>query len=125
MSIFEYDDVGDLTPNYFSPAQNIQGAYSRTYNPVAMAEYASNEQTGERIVPHFNLKVDLIPSRLISTFDLQFDFNSTKAKAFLPQNATGRPFTETVVNQASDADVDIASVTSKTNFIYTFLTAKK
>ncbi|WP_273005082.1 SusC/RagA family TonB-linked outer membrane protein, partial [Leeuwenhoekiella blandensis] len=119
MSIFEYDDVGDLTPNYFSPAQNIQGAYSRTYNPVAMAEYASNEQTGERIVPHFNLKVDLIPSRLISTFDLQFDFNSTKAKAFLPQNATGRPFTETVVNQASDADVDIASVTSKTNFIYT------
>ena len=73
MSIFEYDDVGDLTPNYFSPAQNIQGAYSRTYNPVAMAEYASNEQTGERIVPHFNLKVDLIPSRLISTFDLQFD----------------------------------------------------
>lgn len=119
MSIYEYDDVGDLTPNYFSPAQNIQGAYSRTYNPVAMAEYASNEQTGERIVPHFNLKVDLIPNRLISTFDLQFDFNSTKAKAFLPQNATGRPFTETVVNRASDADVDIASVTSKTNFIYT------
>ncbi|MEC8682062.1 MAG: SusC/RagA family TonB-linked outer membrane protein, partial [Bacteroidota bacterium] len=119
MSIYEYDDVGDLTPNYFSPAQNIQGAYSRTYNPVAMAEYATNEQTGERIVPHFNLKVDLIPRRLISTFDLQFDFNSTKAKAFLPQNATGRPFTETVVNQASDADVDIASVTSKTNLIYT------
>lgn len=119
MSIYEYDDLGDLTPNYFSPAQNIQGAYSRTYNPVALAEYASNEQTGHRIVPHFNLKVDIIPNRLISTFDLQFDFNSTKAKAFLPQNATGRPFTETVVNQASDADVDATSVTSKTNFIYT------
>ncbi len=119
MSIYEYDDVGDLTPNYFSPAQNIQGAYPRTYNPVALAEYASNQQTGYRIVPHFNLKVDLIPNRLISTFDLQFDFNSTKAKAFLPQNATGRPFTETVVNRASDADVDATSVTSKTNFIYT------
>ncbi|MEL0456500.1 SusC/RagA family TonB-linked outer membrane protein [Flavobacteriaceae bacterium SZ-1-7] len=119
MSIYEYDDLGDLTPNYFSPAQNIQGAYPRTYNPVALAEYASNQQTGYRIVPHFNLKVDLIPNKLISTFDLQFDFNSTKAKAFLPQNATGRPFTETVVNRASDADVDATSVTSKTNFIYT------
>lgn len=119
MSIYEYDDLGDLTPNYFSPAQNIQGGYSRTYNPVALAEYASNVQTGDRIVPHFNLKVDLIPNRLISTFDLQFDFNSTKAKTFLPQNATGRPFTETVVNRASDADVDATTVTSKTNFIYT------
>ena len=119
MSIYEYDDVGDLTPNYFSPAINIQGSYSRTYNPVALAEYASNTQIGNRIVPHFNLKVDIVPERLISTFDLQFDFNSTKAKAFLPQNATGRPFTETVVNRASDADVDATSVTSKTNFIYT------
>lgn len=119
MSIYEYDDVGDLTPNYFSPAINIQGGYSRTYNPVALAEYASNTQIGNRIVPHFNLKVDLIPNRLISTFDLQFDFNSTKANAFLPQNATGRPFTETVVNRASDSDVDATSVTTKTNFIYT------
>ncbi|MFI8379445.1 SusC/RagA family TonB-linked outer membrane protein [Leeuwenhoekiella sp. NPDC079379] len=119
MSIYEYDDVGDLTPNYFSPAINIQGAYPNTYNPVALAEYASNKQTGDRIVPHFNLQVDLIPKRLVSTFDLQFDFNSTKAKAFLPQNATGRPITETVVNQASDADVDASTVTTKTNLIYT------
>lgn len=119
MSIYEYDDVGDLTPNYFSPAINIQGAYPSTYNPVALAEYANNKQTGDRIVPHFNLQVDLIPKRLISTFDLQFDFNSTKAKAFLPQNATGRPITETVVNQASDADVDASTVTSKTNLVYT------
>ena len=119
MSIYEYNNFGELTPNYFSPAQNIQGLYPGTYNPVAMADYASNVQTGERIVPHFNLQVDLVPKRLVSTFDIQFDFNSTKAKAFLPQNATGRPFTETVVNRASDVDVDIASITSKTNLIYT------
>lgn len=119
MSIYEYDDFGDITPNYFSPAQNIQGGYSGTYNPVAMAEFATNNQVGERIVPHFNLKVDIVPNRLVSTFDIQYDFNSTKAKSFLPQNATGRPFTETVVNRASDADVDATSITTKTNFIYT------
>ncbi|RXG27612.1 SusC/RagA family TonB-linked outer membrane protein [Leeuwenhoekiella marinoflava] len=119
MSVFEYNERGQLTPNYFTPAQNIQGLYPGTFNPLAMAEYASNEQTGERIVPHFNLNVELIPNRLISTFDLQFDFNSTKTKSFLPQIATGRPITETVVNRVSDSDVDITSVTSKTNFIYT------
>jgi TonB-linked SusC/RagA family outer membrane protein len=119
MSIYEYDNFGVLTPNYFSPAQNIQGSYPSTYNPVAIAEYANNEQAQQRIVPHFNLVVDLIPKKLVATFDLQFDFNNTKAKSFLPQNATGRPITETVVNRASDADVDAASVVTKTNFVYT------
>ena len=119
MGVFEYDATGVLTPNYFSPAQNVQGMYPGTYNPLAMAEYATNDQVSDRIVPHFNLNVDIIPRKLISTFDLQYDFTSTKAKAFLPQNATGRPITETVVNRASDADVDQSSITTKTNFIYT------
>ena len=119
MGVYEYNELGILTPNYFSPAQNIQGKYPSTYNPVAMAEYATNDQVSDRIVPHFNLNVDIVPKILISTFDLQFDFNSTKAKAFLPQNATGRPITETVVNRASDADVDSSSITTKTNFVYT------
>lgn len=119
MSIYEYNEQGELTPNYFTPAQNVQGLYPGTYNPLAMADYASNEETGERIVPHFNLQVDLIPNRLVSSFDLQFDFNSIKRNAFLPQTATGRPFTETVVNRASDSDVDVTSITTKTNVIYT------
>ena len=119
MSIYEYDEYGNLTPNYFSPASNIQGSYSRTYNPVAMAKYAENTQLGERIVPHFNLNFQLIPSLLTTTFDLQFDINNTKLNAFLPQNATGRPSTETVVNRATDADVDAFNVITKTNFIFT------
>ncbi|AVR47417.1 SusC/RagA family TonB-linked outer membrane protein [Christiangramia fulva] len=119
MSIYEYDEYGHLTPNYFSPVSNIQGSYSRTYNPVAMAEFAENTQLGERIVPHFNVNFKLIPSFLTTTFDLQFDINNTKLNAFLPQNATGRPFTETVVNRATDADVDAFNLITKTNFIFT------
>jgi len=119
MSIYEYDEEGNPTPNFLSPANNVQGGYSRTYNPVAMAEYASNTQTGERIVPHFNVNFQLIPSLLTSTFDVQFDINNTKRTSFLPQNATGRPTTETVVNRAADMDVDAFNITTKTNFIYT------
>lgn len=119
MGIFEYDEMGVLTPNYFSPSQNIQGRYPGTYNPVAMGEYATNDQTTEKIVPHFNVNVDILPKLLWTTFDLQFDFTNTKAKAFLPQNATGRPITETVVNRASDVDADAASISTKTNIFYT------
>jgi TonB-linked SusC/RagA family outer membrane protein len=119
MSIYEYDERGNLTPNYFSPAFNVQGVYGGTYNPLAMAELATNNQAEDRIVPHFNLSVDIVPKVFMSTFDLQFDYSGKKTKAFLPQNATGRPFTETVVNRATDIDSDEASIVTKTNFIYT------
>lgn len=119
MSIYEFDELGNLTPNYFSPASNVQGTYGGTYNPLAMAKLATNDVIEDRIVPHFNLSVSIVPSVFMSTFDLQFDYKSRKNKSFLPQDATGRPFTETVVNRAIDADSDEASIITKTNFIYT------
>src|SRR5690606_4411980 len=47
MSLYEYDAYGNLMPVYFSPASNIQGGYSGTYNPAAMAAYAANRHQGE------------------------------------------------------------------------------
>lgn len=119
MSIYEYNDQGILTPNYFSPAFNIQGQYPITYNPVAMSETAKNRVLTNRITPHFNIQYDIIPELLIATADVQFDINNTKNKTFLPQIATGRPTTETNVNRAYDGDIDAFNVQTKTNLIYT------
>ena len=118
MSIYQYDEYGNLTPNYFSPAQNIQGQYSSTYNPLAMALVGVNHQLGERITPHFQLQYTFIPSVLTATFDIQYDINNSKTQTFLPQLATGRPTTETSVNRATDADGDGLNIQTKTNFIY-------
>jgi TonB-linked SusC/RagA family outer membrane protein len=119
MSVFEYDANGNLTTNYFSPASNIQGQFNRIYNPVAMADKAIYTVGGERIVPRFQLDYDIIKKVLKATFDVQFDINNTKNKSFLPQIATGRPNTETVVNRAYDGDIDIFNVGTKMNLIYT------
>lgn len=119
MSIFEYDELGNPTPNYFSPASNIQGAYSRIYNPVAMANEARFSVLGERVVPRFQVDYNLIRGRLRATFDVQFDINNTQNSSFLPQIATGRPNTETVVNRAYNGDIDMFSVTTRTNLAYT------
>ncbi|RZJ18765.1 MAG: SusC/RagA family TonB-linked outer membrane protein, partial [Acinetobacter sp.] len=105
------------TSVYFSPLSNIQGQYSKTYNPLAMAMEGSSQLTGERITPKFNLQYD-ISSVLFSTVDVQFDINNTKSKTFLPQIATGQPSTETTVNRASDNDGDSYNMQSKINFIY-------
>jgi len=113
MSIYEFNEQGIQTPNYFSPAANIQGQYPATYNPVAMANAAVNRTITNRITPHFNLSYDIIPRVLIAVADVQFDINNTKNKTFLPQIATGRPVTETVVNRAYDGDYDGYNVQSK------------
>jgi TonB-linked SusC/RagA family outer membrane protein len=119
MSIYRYDEFGNLTPNYFSPAQNIQGRYSSTYNPVAMANVGINHQLGERITPKFQLQYSLIPnSVLTATFDVQFDINNSKTQTFLPQLATGRPTNETSVNRATDSDGDGLNIQTKSNLIF-------
>lgn len=118
MSVFEYDAEGNLTTNYFSPAGNIQGQYSRIYNPVAMADKAKYSVKGDRIIPRFQVDYDIIKKVLKATFDVQFDINNTKNNSFLPQIATGRPNTETVVNRAYDGDIDAFSVGTKTSLIY-------
>ncbi len=119
MSIYEYNEQGVLSPNYFSPAANVQGQYPSTYNPVAMANTATNKIITNRITPHFNLQYDIIPKVLVAFADVQFDISNTKSNTFLPQVATGRPVTETVVNRAYDGDYDGYNVQTKTNFIYT------
>ncbi len=119
MSIFEYDELGNVSPNYFSPASNVQGQYPRIYNPVALAAKAQYGVLGERVIPRFQVGYEIIKKVLNATFDIQFDINNTKNSSFLPQIATGRPNTETVVNRAYDGDIDVFTVTTKTNLSYT------
>jgi TonB-linked SusC/RagA family outer membrane protein len=129
MSIYEYDEYGNLSGNYFTPPNNIQGQYlgiinSRgeiggTTNPLALAEEAKNKIISQRVTPHFNLQYDILKKVLMATFDVQFDINNNKTNSFLPQTATGRPWTEPSVNRATDADLDQFNVTSKTQLVYT------
>jgi TonB-linked SusC/RagA family outer membrane protein len=119
MSVFEYNDRGEPTTNYFSPAGNIQGQYSRVYNPVAMADKAMYTILGDRVIPRFQVDYDIVKRVLKATFDVQLDINSTKNNSFLPQIATGRPNTETVVNRAYNGDIDAFSIGTKTSLIYT------
>lgn len=117
-SIYEYDEYGNLTENFFSPAATAQGMYSATYNPLAMARSAINHQLGERITPKFSLNY-LIMENLRFSGSFMVNINNSKVKTFLPQIATGRPFTEAVVNNAADSDGDSFTMTTNLNLSYT------
>ena len=128
MSIYEYDELGNSLGNYFSPATNIQGQYNGidtkyniggTVNPLAMANDARFNILTKRVTPHFNIQYDILKSVLMATFDVQFDINNTENKSFLPQTATGRPWTEFSVNRAYNGDLDVFNVQTKSNLVYT------
>jgi TonB-linked SusC/RagA family outer membrane protein len=118
-SVYEYDEYGNLTTNFFSPAVTAQGAYSGTFNPLAMASAGSNHQLGERITPKFTLQYNIIPNTLDLRGSFMVNINNTKVKTFLPQIATGRPYTENVVNTSSDSDGDSFTMNTNINLSYT------
>ncbi len=105
MGVYEFDSQGNETPVFFSPESNIQGSYSSTYNPVAMATAGKYTTVSDRIIPKFQLNYRILKG-LSYTFDVAFDINNSKRNYFLPQIATGRPWTDLNVNRATDTDED-------------------
>lgn len=108
MGVFEYDETGTLTDNYFTPATDLSGAYWRgaynnPYNPVAMAKEGSYKRKDNRIIPNMTLQYRPL-SWLRYQLEIGFDVFNQKDNAFLPQSATGRPWTENSVNKAHDSD---------------------
>ena len=108
MGVYEFDQTGTLTDNFFTPATDLSGAYWKNiigspFNPLAMAEEGFFKKKGNRILP--NLSVQWTPlSWLRYTLEVGFDVNNEKQNAFVPQSATGRPWTESTVNNALDKD---------------------
>lgn len=117
MAVYEYDASGMQTPNYFSPLQNIQGIYPSMYNSVAMANNAINNIVNNDVKTNLSLNYYIVKN-LRFTSDVAFRLNSTKANTFLPQNATGLPWTNSSVNVAGDDDKDDYNVYTKNRLLY-------
>jgi len=105
-SIYQMDSLGNALPVYFSPysttsTNNPQGNWPNTYNPVAMANDAVSNTINDRLIPKFNLRYN-ITKAFWYTMDIAFDINNEKTKKFLPQSATGLPWTDINANRASD-----------------------
>jgi TonB-linked SusC/RagA family outer membrane protein len=118
MGVYEFDTQGNETPVFFSPERNIQGSYSSTYNPVAMATAGKYTTLSDRIIPKFQLNYNILPG-LSYTFDLAFDINNSKRNYFLPQVATGKPMTDLSVNRATDSDDDSYYIYTNNRLSYT------
>lgn len=123
-SIYEYNTLGEMTPNYFSPVTTPQGYWSSAsnkgiYNPVAMANTGYWKVKSERIMPKFNIQYWIVPEILKYQGDLAFDINTSKDNRFLPQIATGRLWPENSVNRSTDLASESFIVQTYNKLIYT------
>ena len=116
-AVWEYDEYGNLTGNLFTPISTAQGTFSSTYNPLSMADNALSNQLGDVLNSRFAVNYKIIPQILTLTSNLSFNINNNKTKTFLPQIATGRPFTENSVNVANDSDFDKFNMSTKTSLL--------
>jgi len=123
MSIYEYDESGNLTSNYFTPATMLDGNYWRNtyntpYNPVAMANQGYYKQKGHRILPNMQLQYRPV-EWMRYQLEISFDVNNVKHNAFVPQSATGRPWTENTVNYALDKDAESFAFITNNKLFFT------
>ena len=61
MSIWELDENGNKTGEYFTPIRSYQGTGSLYYNPVAMSELGKNNTEDNIIETSFFLKYNILP----------------------------------------------------------------
>lgn len=121
-SVYEYDESGRLTDNYFTPATDLSGNYWKNdpkspYNPVAMAKEGYYRLKGNRILPNIQLQYRPL-EWLRYALEISFDVNNEKHNAFVPQSATGRPWTEKTVNYALDKDSESFAMTTNNKLFF-------
>ncbi|MEP3837832.1 MAG: SusC/RagA family TonB-linked outer membrane protein [Algibacter sp.] len=104
-SIYQLDEEGNLTDQYFTPIDAFQGNGVEYYNPVAMAKLSRNNNENNRITPvfRFNYKpMKALDFRSIISFDINVD----KRVLFVPEEALGTSWTNSAANRSTFSDAE-------------------
>lgn len=103
MSIWEYDQFGKLTGEYFTPINSYQGYGGDYYNPVAVSELGKNDYVENMLQNTFILRYK-ISDWLTFNETVSFQYSGSKSKSFLPFNAMGTDWLQWTVNKADETN---------------------
>ncbi|MCK4920450.1 MAG: SusC/RagA family TonB-linked outer membrane protein [Bacteroidales bacterium] len=88
MSIWEHDEYGNLTGEYFTPIESYQGDGDLYLNPVAVSNLGMNDVEGNQIQNNFVINYK-IANWITFKESLSFSYNNNKGKQFMPSSAIG------------------------------------
>lgn len=138
MSIYEYDEHGNLTGDYYNilPPYRAGGytpdGFSSFYlkdikdngNPVAIANRAFSNQSTYRLTPQFNLKYKLLGKdenshQLDLNSEVYLDIYNESVNSYYPGSLTTNTWDSDNINKVNNNEYKSLSFTNKESLIYT------
>lgn len=113
MSIYEYDENGVLTGEYFNPIISYQPNDVYHGHPVAIAEQGRKNNVSNNLENSYMLQYRIIPW-MIMRQTVTFQFLGRKENQFLPYTAVPEPWTSSSNNVASEQNNLASSIRSET-----------
>lgn len=126
MSPYIIGSDGNPTSEYFTPFSYFQGSFASngTYNPVALANEATNTTTSASSLLIFNLHYNFF--RGLDYYGiLGFQANLNKTDKYLPESVTGESFISKYTNISSESGSDVMYLTTENRLIYNQTFAEK
>ena len=118
MSIWEYDENGNPTGEYFTPINSYQGSGATFFNPVAVATLGKHDEVYNSLQNTFILRYR-INDWLTFNETVSLQYQGQKSKDFLPYNAMGTDWLDWVVNKAEEVNGINYSINTESQLLFT------
>ena len=117
--------TGERTSQYFShyeadaidPKFTTDGSKGNNYNPVAMAKEGKNNTIQRESKMNFRAEYRILPG-LTYTGYINLNIRNTKGRKFLPQVATGLPWTDNYANRSTDTASDQLTIATENKLMF-------
>ncbi len=117
MSIYEHDQNGDLTGEYFTPINSYQGDGITYFNPVAVANLGRRDEYFSQLENTFMLQYRF-NDWLTFRQTISFQYGGTKEKRYLPYNAIGADWLNWQINKAEEGNSLNQSLRTETQIAF-------
>jgi TonB-linked SusC/RagA family outer membrane protein len=117
MSIWEYDQYGNPTGEYFTPINSYQGYGGTYFNPVAVANLDKNNKRSNNLQNTFRLRYE-INDWITLNETISFQYEGAKTQNYLPYNALGTDWLAWTVNMAEESNNINSSIRTETQVAF-------
>ncbi len=117
------DKTKEYTKQYFNHSENseLDPAFNYKkesfYNPIAMANESVDRTIQRESKMNFRIEYDIL-SGLTYRGYVNMDIRNTKGRMFLPQVATGVPWTDSYSNRSADTSSDQLTISTENQLLY-------
>lgn len=117
MSIYEYDQYGNPTGEYFTPITSYQGSGQYYWNPVAVANLGKDDRVENNLQNTFRLRYNLTDWITLRE-TISFQYTGRKSQNYLPYNALGTDWLAWTVNKAEESNNIESAIRTETQIAF-------